>query len=153
MERESFRHLVPHAGRMILIDRVVSWDERSLHATCQSHLSLENPLRREGRLSVVHALEYGAQAMAVHGGLLAEEAGEPIAGGFLAGARNLRFLRPRLDDLAGELDVEVNMQHVEEGSLVYNFRASASGQTVAEGMVIVMTKSPDSPEATDSRSA
>lgn len=150
MERKSFRHLVPHSGRMILIDRVVSWDERSLRASCQSHLSVENPLRREGRLPVVHALEYGAQAMAVHGGLLAERSGEPIAGGFLASARNLRFFRPRLDDLSGELDVEVSMQHVQEGSLVYTFRVSASGQPVAEGMAIVMTRPSGSPAITDS---
>lgn len=150
MERENFRHLVPHSGGMILIDRVVSWDERSLRASCQSHLSVENPLRRDGRLSVVHALEYGAQAMAVHGGLLAERSGESIAGGYLAGVRNLRFFRSRLDDLSGELDVEVDMQHVQEGSLIYTFRVSSSGQSVAEGMAIVMTRPSGYPEATDS---
>lgn len=150
MEREFFRHLVPHAGRMLLIDRVISWDDRTLHASCRSHSSVDHPLRQNGKLSVVHALEYGAQAMAVHGGLLAERSDEPIVDGFLAGARHLRFFRPRLDDLSGDLDVEVNMQHVQEGSLVYTFRVSASGQPVAEGMAIVMTRRADSPANTDS---
>lgn len=153
MQRESFSHLVPHAGRMLLIDRVVSWNERSLRASCRSHLSMDHPLRREGELSVVHALEYGAQAMAVHGGLLAERSGEPIASGFLASGRNLRFFRSRLDDLADELDIEVNMQHVQEGSLIYTFRVSASELLVAEGMAIVMTKPSVHPISTDSWTA
>lgn len=101
-------------------------------------------------LSAVHALEYGAQAMAVHGGLLAERAGEPIVDGFLAGARNLRLYRSRLEDLPGDLDLEVHMQHVQGGSLVYTFRVSASGQLVADGMVVVMSGSSDSRAPTDS---
>lgn len=149
MERESFCHLVPHAGRMLLIDRVISWDDQSLRASCRSHASVDNPLRQGGRLSAVHALEYGAQAMAVHGGLLAERFGEPVIDGFLAGSRNLRLFRPRLDDLSGDLDVEVRMQHVQEGSLVYTFRVSTCGQPVAEGMAFVMRAASGAPAQTD----
>ena len=65
--------LIPHAGSMCLLEQVVSWDQQGVVCSTQSHKSLANPLRSSDQLSAVHAVEYGAQAVAVHGGLLAHE--------------------------------------------------------------------------------
>ena len=60
---------------MCLLDEVVQWDERSIVCISNTHRDPANPLRRQGRLSAVHAFEYGAQTAAVHGGLLCDDTG------------------------------------------------------------------------------
>jgi len=63
--------LVPHAGRMCLLQRVLDWDESTVRLATATHRDPANPLRSDGRLRAIHLCEYGAQAMAVHGGLRA----------------------------------------------------------------------------------
>ena len=59
-----------------------------------------NPLRTASGLLSPNAIEYAAQAMALHGGLIAQEGSEPSAG-FLASARNVRLAVQRLDEVEG----------------------------------------------------
>ena len=61
--------LVPQQGAMCLLDEVVSFDDRSVVCRTSSHLAPGNPLRCDGRLPAIAGIEYGAQAMAVHGAL------------------------------------------------------------------------------------
>jgi predicted hotdog family 3-hydroxylacyl-ACP dehydratase len=66
---------------MCLLDEVGGWDDEAIHARSASHRAAGNPLRSDGQLRAVHLCEYGAQAMAVHGGLVARAAGtraEPV---------------------------------------------------------------------------
>ncbi|WP_434735515.1 hypothetical protein [Candidatus Accumulibacter necessarius] len=74
--------------------------------TCRasSHTDPANPLRAEGRLGAASGIEYAAQAMAVHGALLAE-ASEPPRQGYLTSLRGVTLHVARLDDLPGELKV------------------------------------------------
>ena len=61
--------LVPHAGPMCLLDRVLDWDaERIL---CEASVADAHPLKAGGRLPATALIEYAAQAMAAHGRLLA----------------------------------------------------------------------------------
>ena len=76
INKAEIRALIPHSGLMCLLDSVIQWDDRSIACISHTHRDVANPLRREGRLSAVHAFEYGAQAAAVHGGLRAREMGE-----------------------------------------------------------------------------
>ncbi len=64
--------LIPHQGAMCLLDRVVEWDKDRVLLATATHRAADNPLRLDGRLRAVHLCEYGAQAMAVHGGLSAQ---------------------------------------------------------------------------------
>ena len=74
----SIETLLPHAGRMRLIDRVVSYDEQTIVCESDSHRAADHPLAEAGVLSIVCGLEYGAQAMAIHGALLGKR-GSPGA--------------------------------------------------------------------------
>ena len=97
------RLLVPHAGAMCLLARIVRANEREIVCAATSHRASDNPLRRAGRLAALHLAEYGAQAMAVHGGLA-----DPTAkqrGGMLVAIRDLTLEVDRLDDIAGELTI------------------------------------------------
>ena len=80
---------------MCLLDRVEAWDRQRLSCSAISHLASDNPLRRRGRLAGLCGAEYGLQAAAVHGGLLAGEGAAPP--GYLAALRHVAILAPRLD--------------------------------------------------------
>ena len=76
IDKAEIRSLIPHAGAMCLLDAVTAWDEQSITCLSDTHRDPANPLRRQGRLSVLHAIEYGAQAAAIHGALCARAAGQ-----------------------------------------------------------------------------
>src|SRR5216110_3634120 len=95
----EIRTLIPHSGSMCLLDSVTRWDDRSIVCVTNTHRDPANPLRRAGRLSALHAFEYGAQATAVHGGLRARSAGATAPPGYLAALRNGRLNVTRLDQI------------------------------------------------------
>src|SRR5262250_1492609 len=68
---------IPHKGRMCLLDEVLSWDAARIRCRSGSHRAADNPLRAHGRLGAACGIEYAAQAMAVHGALVA--ASDPLA--------------------------------------------------------------------------
>lgn len=138
IERAEFEPWIPHAGAMCLLDRVLSWDETRLEAETDSHRLADNPLRRDGRLAALHALEYGAQGMAVHGGLLARADDAAVEGGFLAAGRGVRFHVARLDDLPAPLTIAVEREFAQAGNLIYQFRVTAGTTAVADGQAIVV---------------
>ena len=107
IEREQIADLVPHVGAMVLLDRVLEWNADQLVAEATSHHRDDHPLRENGQLHAVHLIEYGAQAMAVHGGLLARAAGDDAAPGLLAGLRDVEWQVDRLDTLPGVLKLRV----------------------------------------------
>lgn len=113
--------LIPHSGLMCLNDGVVEWDKQSILCITRSHLFTENPLYKNNKLSSVHAIEYCAQAMAVHGGLLAREQGESLAPGYLAAVRNVEFSYQYLDEIHHDLFVSATRLMAQGGSLIYEF--------------------------------
>src|SRR5438093_11831571 len=99
INKAEIQALIPHSGLMCLLDSVTQWDDRSIMCMTDTHRDPANPLRRAGRLSAVHAFEYGAQAAAIHGGLRARSAGTTAAPGYLAALRDGRLKVARLDYL------------------------------------------------------
>ncbi len=121
-----------------LLDEVIAWDDTTLHARSQSHRSADNPLRSDGMLRSVHLAEYGAQAMAVHGGLRARAAGGAAKPGYLVSLRNLELAIARIDDLAGPLDVYAECLMDSDSGWQYTFRIEHEGQQIASGRAAVM---------------
>lgn len=128
---------LPHRGAMNLLDEVVAWDDDRLHARATGHGAEGNPLRRAGELPMTAAIEYGAQAVAAHGALMAGGAAPPAAG-FLASVRGVTFHADRLDDIAAPLDIEVERTGVGAGGVLYAFRVAAAGRLLAEGRVAIV---------------
>jgi predicted hotdog family 3-hydroxylacyl-ACP dehydratase len=125
---------------MCLLDAVVAWDDARIHALATSHRRADNPLRSDARLRSVHLCEYAAQAMAVHGGLLAERAGTVAAPGFLVSLRAVRLARARVDDLAGDLQVHADKLLDSGTSWQYAFRVEHAGSPLAEGRAAVIVQ-------------
>lgn len=145
LERSAWAGLIPHQGRMALIERVLDYDADALRAESDNHRDRQHPLRRGGRLHAVHLCEYGAQAMAVHGALTARDAGLRARPGLLVALRAVDLEVERLDDLPGALAIEVRREHADAGIWLYRFRARCDGRPLASGLAMVKLEQ-ESPE-------
>ncbi len=117
LSREQFERLIPHVGMMALIDTVESWTDSQIICRTRTHQNSNHPLRLEGELSAIHLLEYGAQVMAIHGGLLSGKA----TPGFLAAVRGAHFYIDKLDEVVGELVIRANAELKIQNGAVYQF--------------------------------
>jgi len=140
IDKAEIRTLIPHTGSMCLLDSVLDWNDESIVCATNTHRDKANPLRRDGRLSALHALEYGAQAAAIHGGLRARAAGATAPPCYLAALRDAHLHVARLDDLASPLEVRAQCLFGDSGNTIYQCAISASGISVAEGRVTIMLR-------------
>ncbi|WP_374382635.1 hypothetical protein [Dongia sp.] len=85
--------LLPHAGRMVLLDRVLDATETVIEV--ELSVRPDNPFFEPGRGVAAHiAIEWMAQACGAFVGLEAKRAGGPVRIGFLLGTRNFKAERP-----------------------------------------------------------
>jgi predicted hotdog family 3-hydroxylacyl-ACP dehydratase len=77
LARDGIAARIPHRGDMCLLDRLERWDAQHLHASTARHADAANPLRTASGLMSANAIEFAAQAMALHGGLLVAEGTQP----------------------------------------------------------------------------
>ena len=140
IDKSEIRTLIPHSGTMCLLDGVISWDDTSILCVTNTHHDGDNPLRRDGHLSTVHALEYGAQAAAIHGGLRARNAGTTAPPCYLAALRDAHLHVARLDDFVSSLQVRARRLFGEAGNTIYQCSISADGTPVADGRVTIMLR-------------
>lgn len=101
---------------MVLLDQVERWDDTEIVCSSQSHRDRNNPLRRDGMLPSIYGVEYGAQAIAVHGALTGHD--RP---GYLAAVKNVQIGVTRLDDISSDLRVTAQRLLADAGALVYGF--------------------------------
>jgi predicted hotdog family 3-hydroxylacyl-ACP dehydratase len=140
----SIETLLPHAGRMRLIDRVVSYDEQTIICESDSHCAADHPLAEAGVLSIICGLEYGAQAMAIHGALLAS-GGSPGARtrhGYLVAASDLQWTVDRLDRCAAPLVIKAVSEFRSANQVAYRFEISVSSAAVLTGRASVLLGAP-----------
>lgn len=139
LDKTDWAHLIPHAGAMCLLDAVLAWDERTIHATSKGHARADNPLRGGHGLHAVHLAEYGAQAMAVHGALLARARGdERVRPGRLVSLRDVQLHEEYVDRLDGHLDVHAECLYADAGGAQYAFRIEHRGRLLASGRAAVI---------------
>lgn len=138
LERAQIAALVPHAGTMCLWDRVLAHDAGSIELEADNHRDPAHPLRSADGLLAVHLCEYGAQAMAVHGGLRSQAAGTQAAPGMLVSLRGVQFMRDYIEDLPGALVIEAVCLQASATSLQYTFRITHDSELLAEGRAAVV---------------
>lgn len=136
---------VPHQGRMCWLDRLVEWSDERIVCEAMNHHDDDHPLRTPQGLLASCAIEYAAQAMALHGVLCAEAEALAIGPvpGFLASARGVTLSRWRLDDAAGPLRIQAERLAGDTRQLLYGFRIDdAAGTRLAEGRATVVLNTP-----------
>lgn len=139
LERDDWAHLLPHAGAMCLLDAVEGWDASMIHAISVSHAQPDHPLRGSAGLHAVHLAEYGAQAMALHGALLARTEGdEAVRPGVLVSLRDVRLEVDSVDAQGGRLDVHAERLYADVAGAQYAFRVEQAGRLLASGRAAAM---------------
>ena len=139
LPKTDWAHLIPHAGSMCLLDAVSTWDAQTIHAVSAGHTRLDNPLRGAHGLHAVHLAEYGAQAMAVHGALLARSRGvETMRPGMLVSLRDVQLFEEYVDQLEGQLDVHAECLYADDSGAQYAFRVEHNGRVLASGRAAVI---------------
>lgn len=137
-DRDEICGLIPHAGLMCLLDKVTQWDET--HIVCYSctHKHIDNPLRNDDILPTSALIEYGAQAMAVHGGLLAKASGQVIRAGYLAALRDVTLEDVDVSSIDTLLCVEATQLMASQGNMIYNFSIKSNEKILASGRATVV---------------
>ncbi len=139
IERDELCALIPHAEGMCLLDKVQYWDQSSVECYSNSHLLPHNPLRTHNQLAAVHAIEYAAQAMAVHGSILAREQGIQPVQGFIAALRNVRLHVGYIHDKPDSLYIRAEALLHNTNAMIYTFIVTAGEMPIADGRISVMT--------------
>lgn len=129
---------IPHQGTMCLLDQVVAWDAQTIRCTARSHREPANPLRAEGRLASVCGIEYAAQAMAIHGALLATDAPTAPRAGYLTSVRSVTLAVATLDDIAGDLQIVAERLSGSDNTILYAFRVSENERELLAGRASVI---------------
>ena len=122
---------------MCLLDAVQDWSADAITCVANSHTDPANPLRADGRLGAANGIEYAAQAMAIHGALLAGNDGQPRQG-YLTSVRGVTLHAARLDDLPGELIVRAERLSGDANNILYQFSVSHAGRCLLEGRAAVV---------------
>jgi len=138
---ERIAALIPHAGTMCLLERIDHWDAISVVVATTTHRDPANPLASPFGLRAIHLCEYGAQAMAVHGGLTANARGERAHPGLLVSLRDVTLGCDYVQDLEGELLVEARRLHESDTAWQYEFRVTNAGKLLAQGRATVSVAS------------
>ena len=129
---------IPHQGSMCLLDGVEEWDAQRILCRATSHRALDNPLRAYDRLGAACGIEYAAQAMAVHGALLAPPGSTGARVGYLVSVRGAHLHVARLDDITADLHIEASCITRSDNNILYQFSVSAAGGLLLDGRATVV---------------
>ena len=133
LQADEIRHQLPHAGSMCLIEHVVAHNDAHIACTTSSHLDGENPLRTVNGLDAVHAIEYGAQAMALHG-LFRGKTGRICA---MVSAREVEFHVDRLNKMVQPLRITATLVAESGIAATYRFSVQADNRPLVSGRLTV----------------
>jgi predicted hotdog family 3-hydroxylacyl-ACP dehydratase len=142
LDREWIERHIPHQGTMCLLDEVLTWNTSRVQCRSSSHRDRANPLRSHDRLGAVCGIEYAAQAMAVHGALIASRLtaspkSEAIVG-YLASVRNVVLHAHRLDDVEADLIATAERVTGDERSVLYDFSVTGNERILLAGRATIV---------------
>jgi len=127
---------------MCLLDEVVTWNPVRVQCRSSTHRDATNPLRAHNRLAAVCGIEYAAQAMAVHGALIASRLTSPTqsatVAGYLASVRNVNLYVDRLDDIEGDLVATAELVTGDEHTVLYDFTVSTGERVLLAGRATIV---------------
>ena len=137
LDHQQIRKLLPHNGAMCLIDSVQRWDRRSIECWAFSHRLADNPLRHRNVLPSHAAIEYGAQAAGIHGGLA--DHGGVARRGYLAVLSSIEWQLATLDGCPAPLRIFAERQVTGVIGTMYRFSVCAAGSDAAlvEGQIVI----------------
>ena len=131
--------LIPHSEGMCLLEKVTSFTPQKITCQTQTHLSENNPLKIGGSLSNMHLIEYGAQAVAVHGGLIERLSSPELKPqlGYIALLKSIKW--GVFNSRTSFLEVKADLITANDISKLYEFYITdAEQQSVCSGRVMIV---------------
>lgn len=127
--------VVPHSGRMLMVDRLLASDEDSV--TVSAQVRSDNLFADETGVPAWVGIEYMAQAIAAWAGCRALARGEPVRIGFLLGTR--RYVSARAHFAFGaQLRIEATRELFGDNGLgMFTCRIFEGGLELAHAQVSV----------------
>jgi predicted hotdog family 3-hydroxylacyl-ACP dehydratase len=142
IDRQWIENHIPHQGTMCLLDEVLSWNPIRVQCRSSTHRNPTNPLRANGQLAAVCGIEYAAQAMAVHGALIASRitaiAQTASVAGYLASVRNVSLFVSRLDDIETALVATAELVNGDDRTVLYDFSVSGNERVLIAGRATIV---------------
>ncbi len=142
LDRAWIERHIPHQGDMCLLDEVLTWNPVRVQCRSTTHRDVNNPLRAHDRLAAVCGIEYAAQALAVHGALIASRitssTQSATVAGYLASVRNVSLYASRLDDIESDLVATAELVTGDEHTVLYDFTVSAGERTLLAGRATIV---------------
>ena len=130
--RAEICQLLPHSESMCLLETVETWNEEEIVCIAHSHREPGNPLRRGDVLPAVVGIEYAAQAMGVHGRLVARNRSKPAVG-YLVSLRDVMWYAERLDDAPGPLTIHARRVAGSGNSVLCEFSLNCADAKLVSG--------------------
>lgn len=138
LDRDWIARRIPHQLDMCLLDGVRHWSAEAIDCEARLDGLATHPLRGpDGGLGAVHAIEYAAQAMAVHGALIAGLNEAPRAG-YLASVRGVTLCVDRIDAADAPLRVRAERLSGDARNVLYGFSVEGARGAVADGRAAVV---------------
>jgi predicted hotdog family 3-hydroxylacyl-ACP dehydratase len=134
LTRSQIQSRIPHAGAMCLLDSVEHWDATTI--VCQADApTASHPLARAQGVPAVAAVEYAAQAAAVHGALLDQR--DAPRDGLLAKLADVELPFDTLRGEGGPLTVRAELLGRVASGCMYAFEVADRSACVARGRLLV----------------
>ncbi len=134
LTRADIAARIPHAGAMSLLDAVLAWDQDGI--VCRSPVpGAEHPLAEGRAVPAVAAIEYAAQAAAVHGALI-DGTAQP-RGGVLAKVADVALHVPSLDQARGALRIHARALGRTSAGCLYAFEVADADRRLVSGRLMV----------------
>lgn len=132
--REAIEKMLPHAGDMCLIDSVTRWEKTSIECLGACDRT-DHPLLRNGQLPATAAIEYAAQATAVHGFLLSHSGITQF--GVLAKLTDISLSTRQIDQMHSPLQIYADLVARTDGGCIYNFEVKGGRLSIASGSLMI----------------
>lgn len=132
--------LVPHAGPMGLLDKVIDWQIDWIHCRSRICPPAEHPLAGPDGLPATALIEYAAQATAAHGTLVARQTsdGRLAAVGRLVALRDIDLPATRAEIAAAVvLDIHAERILADPSGSIYAFRVAAGDRLLSRGRLTI----------------
>ena len=138
IDRAAIERLIPHSGSMCLLDTVVEWDSDTIVCGTASHRRADNPLLdSDGRLPAVILVEYGAQAAAVHAGLLQQTIGQG-ATAYIGAVKDLQLHAAVVDASIDVLQIQAQCLLTNNDGAIYRIQCGTEHCSLVTARVLLV---------------
>lgn len=138
LNRACIQRLVPHTDAMCLLDAVTDWQAQSINCLAAAP-GVTHPLSRDGKVPAIIAVEYAAQAAAVHGALLDQAGGAKM--GVIAKLSSIEIPSEWFPCAVTSIAVYAQLLSRTTQACLYEFRVMGGGCAIAQGRLLIAFES------------